>query len=138
MLLRIPFEKKTDREAAKKLGAKWVESAKCWSLPDSTELPEALAAYRVQEILATAEQVVAARVDRACEALKAFANDARLGLKLSNTTKEALGKFDASKGAPDAEATKRLAKALAVRVLLAGGLTVADVRAITGAELLGV
>lgn len=137
MFLKIPFDKKSDRETAKGLGAKWRDDLKLWALADSVQLPESMASYRVQEILPSAELIVATRVDRGCETLKALAEDARLGIKLSAATKETLGKFDGSKGAPDEAGCKRLARELAVRVLMAGGFNVSEIKALTGLELLG-
>ena len=107
MLLNIPYAKSSDRELAKSLGAKWKSDLKMWQLPDSTELPETLKPYLVEVVVATPEAVAFERTTLACQKIE----------EIASTNKE-LG--------------RQLAKQMAIRVLMAGGLNIREAREMVG------
>lgn len=107
MFLSIPFAKSADRESAKSIGAKWRADLKMWQLPDSTELPAQLKGYQVEVVVATPEAVAFERTTLACQKIE----------EIASTNKE-LG--------------RQLAKQMAIRVLMAGGLNIREAREMVG------
>lgn len=86
--LRIPYENSKARELAKKNGAKWQSQAKIWKLDG--ECPTDLEQFKIEVEVATysLESLIASRLDKSLDLLKAVFADADLNEELAKPNRE--------------------------------------------------